>query len=341
MENWIAQNTRRRCFRRLLAWGFASLCIISLGVWQQRYVINFVQGPYSLGPLDIASITNIDEEQHYFATVTGSKAVDTGLQHITIRKRSGVETGRDISTYYALLVGDKFLLYRSSEGPKTTVEGQLIAMPAEVERSLFSAPDMQGVRNVFYSLYISNDSFRLPGYFAFAALIIFLFCAYKYALSDWRYFQDVTLHSTVKNSYSWGDPLSISVEIERESRLPRYRCSGWLITDNYLIISTFFNFDVLRLTDLLWAYKKVTRHSVNFIPTGKTYEALLACYGGAATIKGREKTVDAILGFAASRTPWAVFGYTKEIENLFKKNTRDFCVAVEQRKRELMQKTSS
>ena len=121
----------------------------------------------------------------------------------------------------------------------------------------------------------------------------------------------------------------------------RDRGPGWVVTDQYLLRSTFFSFDVLRLSDLLWAYKKVTKHSVNFIPTGKTYDAVLACYGGRATVKGAEKTVDELLGFAAQRTPWAVFGFSQELETLFAKKTADFCAAVEQRKREWAEKARS
>jgi len=47
-----------------------------------------------------------------------------------------------------------------------------------------------------------------------------------------------------------------------------------------------------------------------------------------------QKTVDQVLGFAAQRTPWAIFGFSKELETLFAKNAQDFGMAVEKRKRE-------
>src|SRR5438034_340683 len=101
------------------------------------------------------------------------------------------------------------------------------------------------------------------------------------------------------SGFSWPRPRAARPRPWRAS-WPRYKGGdGWVVTDQFLLRSTFFSFDVLRLSDLLWAYKKVTKHSVNFIPTGKTYDAVLACYGGSATVKGAEKTVDALLGFAA------------------------------------------
>src|SRR6266542_3252040 len=58
--------------------------------------------------------------------------------------------------------------------------------------------------------------------------------------------------------------------------------AGWRMGNKFLVRSTFFTFNVLRFHDVLWGYKKITRHSINFIPTGKTYEAIVACDGGTA-----------------------------------------------------------
>jgi hypothetical protein len=128
--------------------------------------------------------------------------------------------------------------------------------------------------------------------------------------------------------------VGIAVEARREAASPRYKGGGWRVTDKYLIRSAPFAFDLLRLSDLLWAYKRVTKHSVNFIPTGKTYSGVLVCYGGAAEVTGREQNVDALLTFAGERAPWAIFGYSDDLNKLFKQKTEDFCAAVEQRKRE-------
>jgi hypothetical protein len=86
---------------------------------------------------------------------------------------------------------------------------------------------------------------------------------------------------------------------------------------------------------LLWAYKKVTQRSVNFIPTGKTFEGILICYGGGETFSGNERKVDEVLSFARDKAPWAVIGYSDEINNLFNKQTSDFCQVVESRRQEL------
>ena len=336
MDTWILGMVRARSLRRVAAWGLTAGCLVLLAVAQKRYISNFVMGPFDLGPAELDSIRDVAQAPRYFARVTGSRAIETGIQQITIRKRAGVETSRSVSAaYYALVVGERLLLAKTSGGPPKTVEGELAAVPADLDRQLFDSPDMQAIRGRFYPFYVDGESFRSPGYWGIAGVLVFGFLFVKHAVPAWRHLQDPSTHPVLKRVSSWADPIGIAVEAEREHRSPRYKGGdGWLVTDQYLLRSTFFTFDVLRLSDLLWAYKRVTKHRVNFIPTGKTYEAVLACYGGSASVKGAEKTVDGLLLFAAQRTPWAVFGFSKELETLFAKKTRDFCAAVEQRKRE-------
>jgi hypothetical protein len=335
VDTWVHQMIRARSRRRVAAWGLVLACVVVFVVAQHRYIDNFLRGPFAVGQAELDAISDVSIASRYFVTVTGSKAIETGVQQVTTKKRAGVETSRSVSAeYYVLVVGDRLLVVKSSDGRKLTAEGELSPMPADLQRHLFDSPQMQEIRARFYPYYVDNASFRLPGYIAIGALVILAVLVVKFALPAWRYRHDVSAHPVVQRVASWGDPLGTALEVRREAGSPRYKGGGWYATEKYLVQWTVFSFDVLRLADLLWAYKKVTKHSVNFIPTGKTYAALLACYGGMAEIKGREKNVDAILAFAAERAPWAIFGFSDELSKLFRQKPQEFCAAVEQRKRE-------
>lgn len=52
-------------------------------------------------------------------------------------------------------------------------------------------------------------------------------------------------------------------------------------------------------------------------------------------VSGSEQQVDEMLEFALQRAPWAIFGYTKELQKAFDEHTRDFCLAVEERRQKL------
>jgi hypothetical protein len=336
MDTWILQGIRARSMRRVAAWAVALALVGLFGVAQSRYLLNFFGGPYDLAAADLDTIGAVAETPRYFARVTGSEALDTGIQEITVTTRNGAETGRSVSAnYYALVVGERLLVCKSRSGAHMTFEGSLLPMPGDVDGQLFQTPDMQGIRHRFYPFYLDDESFRVPGYWALGSLLVFGFLLLRYGRPAWKHMKDPASHPLAERVQGWGDPIGVAAAAEREARSPRVKGrNGWALTDQFLMRSTFFTFDLLRLSDLLWAYKKVTKHSVNLIPTGKTYEAVLVCYGGTATVPGNEKTVDGVLTLASERTPWAVFGFTKELESCFNQSPEEFCAAVEQRKRE-------
>jgi hypothetical protein len=335
MNSWIHEMLRTRYRRRVVAWGLVLAAALVFTFTQHRYIHNFVSGPYAITQADLEAIDDVTATPRYFVHVTGTRAIDTGIQQVTTRRRAGVETSRSVSaSYYALAVGDRLLIVKGAPDMPLTATGELSRMPPSLDRQLFDTPRMEGIRGRFYPFYLDNTAFRVPGYVGIGALLVLAALLVVYGLPAWRYQQDVSSHPLVKRVASWGDPIGIAVEARRAADAPRHSGGGWLVTDTYLVRRTWFTFDLLRFADLLWAYKRVTKHSVNFIPTGKSYAAVVACYGGTAEVKGREAKVDATLAFAAERAPWAVFGYTDERNALFRKQTQQFGAAVEQRKQE-------
>ena len=45
---------------------------------------------------------------------------------------------------------------------------------------------------------------------------------------------------------------------------------------NWLLHPTQFGLQVVAIKELIWAYKHVTKHYTNFIPTGKTFRLQVA-----------------------------------------------------------------
>jgi hypothetical protein len=87
----------------------------------------------------------------------------------------------------------------------------------------------------------------------------------------------------------WGDPIGVSVNVQRElSDSVIYKSNGIFITNSYVVRRRFFTFNILRFNDLLWAYKKVTQRHTYFIPTGKSFAAIVIFYGGRETFMGKE-----------------------------------------------------
>ena len=333
MDTWVLQRIRATYRLRTIAWCLIAGAAVLFAASQHRYISNFLSGPFDFAQAELDSIDDVAAAPRYFVRVTGSRALDTGIQQMSTKKRGGVE--KVTASYYALVVGERLLVVKRSHGAATTAVGDLNGMPADLQQHLFATQQMQAIRGRFYPYYLDeSSSFRVPGYIGAAVALVLVVLLVKYGLPALRYARDAASHPVVKRVATWGDPLTTAVEARREAESPRYRGGSWRVGDKYVIQSAPFAFDLLRLSDLLWGYKKVTKHSVNFIPTGKTYACILACYGGTAEVTGKEKDVDTLLAFVAERAPWAVFGYTDDLNKAFRQRNAEFCAAVEQRKRE-------
>ncbi|HEV8096178.1 MAG TPA: DUF6709 family protein [Burkholderiales bacterium] len=337
-DNWVVQQIRKVCLRRLIWWGGVLACLLLFVLSQHRYIANFFQGPFTLGKAELDSIQDASSTPRYFARVSGSKAIDTGIRQITVRKRAGVETSRSVSgEFYVLMLEDRLLVVKGSSGPQQlTAEGELLPMRRELEAKLFNTPDMQAIKKRFYPFYIEDGSFRLPGYIAGAVIAVIGFFAVWLGAAPLKQYLAPSTHPLAQKVASWGDPARVAAQIEQQSRAPRYKSVPWQITDQYLIQSAFFAFDLHRLTDLQWAYKRVTSSG-----TAKGYNAVLVMNGGSADVRGSEKDIDAVLDLAAERAPWAVFGYSKEIEEQFNKNRQGFAATIEQRRRDWAQQAGA
>jgi hypothetical protein len=90
---------------------------------------------------------------------------------------------------------------------------------------------------------------------------------------------------------------------------------------------------VMRRDEVIWIYKKRTKHSVNFIPTGSSYSLVLRdSRGKLLELSNSEKDVNLYLTSLGEQTPWVIFGYDKQVEKLYKKQLQAFVRTVSDRK---------
>lgn len=338
METWISKRIRSVALNRIIASAATVLVVLAASGSNSRYLDNFLNGPFSIGRPELDAITDVTAAPRYFARVSGEKVIDTGIREYTIKTSGGEETSRRETAAYDVLVvdGDRFLfIKRPAEAAMSrTAQGALVPLPDDLEQQFIDDPSLKGTRERFYSFYVSDASFRLPGFVAIGVVLgIIALVLWKW-FPAWRAFRDPERHPLAARIAQWGNPLGVAVEAEREYDSPRFSAGGWRIGDKYLIQSGVFAFEVLRLEDLLWAYKKVTKKSVNLIPVGKDYEAVLACYGGVASVKTKEAKVDELLSYVEQRAPWAVMGFSDEIQKLWNKQPAEFAGAVEARRQE-------
>lgn len=113
-------------------------------------------------------------------------------------------------------------------------------------------------------------------------------------------------------------------QLHEEINNPLFETSDYYITENYLINKKVNNFKTqfIELDSIGWAYLQVTQHRVNFIPTSKSYTAMIRCFNGVrATVTSGESNVRVLLNHLLELRPLIVVGYHKSMESAWKKAT--------------------
>ena len=315
--------------------------VTAIVVWiyaeNSAYMKAFFKGPppATAADLDMAEHEVNGEEliATPYVTITGDKVLNMGVQEVTTYEGviKNVSAG-----YYALEVGNRILIVKSAKTPSTTVSGELETMPFDLKSDLFPPGTDPADEAVFYPLLL-DTSYRESGWVgAFWALLaeaLFGFFAFR----SWRRLSGQVEHPAVTRAGAWGDIAVTSAEVERELEMAvKAKGGGWTLTQNYAVKNARLSFNLFRLDNLVWVYKKAIKRRVNFIiPAGTTYAAALIFSDGQAEVVGSQKKVDELLSVASERAPWAVKGHSADLEKFYKSSRNSFVAEVMKRKSEM------
>ena len=190
---------------------------------------------------------------------------------------------------------------------------------------------------------LNAADYRSNGWVGLAIMAPFL------ALALWNILKAVRRSSEPQSSRVWkalsvfGNAEQLSHEIEADMQpggVSRY--GKLMIGPQWMVRRKTFSTWVSPVGDVIWIYKKVTKHSVNFIPTGKTYSVILTGRHRQRTEEQmKEKAVNDLMMEMANRVPWAMFGFDKNLEQAWKKDPQTVIAAVDTRYQQFKSKAAS
>lgn len=167
-------------------------------------------------------------------------------------------------------------------------------------------------------------------------------------LSGWNCFKAFRRYGEIQTTPVWrhaavyGDVEQIAAQIDQELQTGKMKYGKLMVTPSWIVRRSFFSTWVSPVGDLAWAYKKVTKHYTNFIPTGKSYAAILyGCHRQRLEVSMPQKKTDQLLADLAARVPWAIFGYSKDIAAAWQKDPGGFVATVDSRRQKLAAKSGS
>jgi hypothetical protein len=328
----------QRTNRNLLLVGlFLIVAVVGYAAVERRYLYNFFAGPFPVSGPQLVTIQQPGSQLRYFVKVKGDDSSDTGLQEVERETESGTVKRETVKAKYSILLLNQHLLIVKSDPNEsgTVYTGELGELPSDVRSNIVTPllKEHPTANQAFLPFMLETTGFRDEGYVALALGIpAFLLAAWLIA-KVMRRRADAFSHPVVQRASTYGTLPDVAHQFEIELQGNTLKIGRATVTQSWVFLPRRFGLSICRIPDLIWAYKKVTKHYTNFIPTGKTYEIIMYDrFGKPLQMQARQKKIDAMLTLLAERAPWAVFGYNDDLKNTLRTNWGGFIAAVDQRK---------
>lgn len=337
-ERFIDREIQRTNRNLLSLSGGTAVVVLGILALCAGYFYNFFAGPF---PTDAAGLTAIKDptgESRRFLSVQGERILPTGVQQITITKSkyTGQERSRRVSAGYgALVFGKRLLLVKvPGEVQGTAFKGEIVPIPDAVRSRVLTNPRLQ---DVFFPYMLDAGNYRTGGYVGLGFAAVFLVLAGVGLRRGLRRLTDPSQHPLMVRLRALGEPTAVASQIDAEvtQAAGQPKTYGTLrLTAGYLLSPSFLALDLIRLSDLVWVHGKVTQHSTNGIPTGKTYAAVLHdSHRVSMEVSCRkENAMQELLAELSRRAPHALFGHSPELEKAWAQSPQSVIEAVAKRK---------
>jgi hypothetical protein len=324
IQNTFIEREMQRTNRNLLITSLIILlCIGAYFTFEWRYYYNFFHGPLKMSAETLDHLTDPGKLDRYYVTLTGEREIDTGFTEV--ETGSGSETLK--AKFVAIDLGQHHLIVKKSPGetgPEYT--GQLIEMPADVKAQIID-PVMQKDPEYAHELHpfmLDTTGFRHDGYWGLGISIPFLLIALWILRLLVRRTTSPETHPVLRALAHHGPIVDVVQKIDADIKSGFERFMQLKITREWILYSDNYSLKAMRLDEVVWLYKKITRQRVNFIPTAKIHSLVLTDRYATSieSLGGKEKKLDAFIQTLVPRLPNAVIGFHEDLQKLQQKNAK-------------------
>src|SRR5215472_7669924 len=280
MAGWL-DNEAKRANRNLLIVNVVLLALaVAVVSLDFRYYLNFILGCQRIEPAELAALTSPTQRTRNFVTVSGTGSAKTGYQDVeTTQTTTGSEFSSSIQDEYVLLkVGDRVLLVKADPGPeKLEYSGELVETEETIQRMLvrpLSVRDPE-LGKMMLPFTLNAADYREQGYKVLGVCGPLLLLAGWNILKVFRRLSELPTTPVWRNLSAWGDPQQLSMQIEAEENQAHAKYGRLYVTHSWFLRKRFFSTWIWPIENLVWAYKKLIKRSVHFIPVGIGYAVVL------------------------------------------------------------------
>ena len=326
----------RRANRNLLITNLVILVVAAtLMLSQHRTISGYLRGGEKTEPAALASTPPIENT---VVALDSDNVMATGYQ--MVKHESGKDTVE--YEYLAMKAGDRLLIVKSEPGQHGPhFEGALAPLPHDISSALMKEIKSERTRQALMPVMLDTIEYKSDG----RLLLIFgvpsiLLAAWN--LKKWMQRAADPETSPIVTQLQHRGGMMACQQIDSEVAQSSGKLGKAILTKSWVIAPHTFGASIMHLDDVVWVYKKVTQHRVNFIPTGKTYAAILcASTGRMVQIDDKQEKIDQLLVTIAGKAPWAIAGFSPDVQKLWDKNRDALLQAVNQRRSEVVKKASA
>lgn len=293
------------------------------------------EGPWDATPHALSSASTVDQLHRKRIRLHAAEAVPAGE-----RVRWDKDRGRNIplAAYLIVPVAARLLLVEAAPGTAggaQTFVGSAKPIGSEVGTRLFGNDPIGG------SL-LSYELDTTEGTTGAWVSLLLLIAAAAWSIGRVKLAverrSDPHRHPIVKRLTAYGEPVKLVRDLDAElADEPSAKLLGAQLVSSFLIHRTLFDTVILPERGLIWAYQKVTKKSVNFIPTGKDYHLVIhGAHGELIELQGGKEPVEQGLRTFYENFPWVPVGYNADRAAILAKaeSRGEWSRAVEVRRRE-------
>lgn len=334
---WIENEARRTNRNLLLVNGLVAAILVLIVAGNFRYCVNFIRGCEPISAAELAGLKSPDQRWRNFVAVAGTKSVKTDYREIEENTQNGQVISSKVKAEYVFLrVGGSILLVKASPGEeKLEYSGELVPTTQQVQNDVIRALKVEDpeLGAMVLPFTLNAADYREDGYWGLGIMTPLFVLAVWNVMKAVRRSSEPQTSPLWKNLSAFGNAEQLSSQIEAELGTGAVKKYGKLrIGVQWMVRRKAFSTWVSPVSDLVWIYKKVTKRSVNFIPTGKTYSVILVGrHRQRIEEQMKEKAVNELLVDLANRVPWAIFGFDQNVDSVWRKDPESVIATVESR----------
>jgi hypothetical protein len=328
---YIARNIARTTRKLLIVNGIIVAGCVVILVLLLPWLTTVFRGPKVINVGDVGQIRDAGAIKDWYVSVD----LDADRFLPQYYKVSGRKSGTRTYWFYPLKEGTLIVQAGKTDDPPRRITGNIRAHTSEVTSKVLSNVP-RGVRRPVLPVIVQSDNPKIGVWVAAAFWAPFFGIGLWNLVKGAKRLSDQNQHPIVVNLAKMGSPEQLAAGIDAEMAAGHLVIANVHVTRSWLCRQTGFGLDLFRLDDVVWAYRKQTKHYTNGIPTGTTHSTVVCDRHGRTVEMQLKKTeqVDELLAAISAAAPHALFGFDEQLAAIWQKNKAEVIAAADERRRQ-------